>query len=469
MSSVTEFIDEQVESGQYEFAAGSPQAVLSTRAGGGGSPRPAEPPAQSIEDHRLIADTDPLVGEAIDTLVDYIVAGGYHVKPANITGTDEIQEDEDIADLRRLVELSTFESELRSWVWHALVDGTGFLELVIEDDYFKPKVLPSEEMQIQTNDFGNIEQFIQDPQSGDEVTFEPHEVAILKFHEHPKDDFGHSLVERVQEQADMLRDMEIDMARFVATKAYPPILWQCGTEERPWTQQQIDDWLDEIDDIEPESMLAVGHDVDHDAVGVTSTSSTSGAMKLEPTFEHLMTRIATGLGVPGDLLNINTLSGNELQVAMPKFDRRVQRYRNTIEEVVRFQVFPSILADAVAAEHGDLLPEFEFGEHSSEENRLEIDKAIELLNSGLLTPEAAAKRVGIDAQVELPDIWSENVVETLLLLSGRGDEIQNPDGGRPSDTGTGVQSSGREATTRQDPGGDNSSPEDRPSQSAEAQ
>jgi len=210
-------------------------------------------------------------------------------------------------------------------VWHALVDGTGFLELVVENETFRPKTLPTEDMEIQTDEFGNITEFIQKPPSGDDITFEPHEIAILRFHRHPDEDFGRSLIEQVEEQANILRDMEIDTARFIATKAYPPILWKCGTEERPWTQQEVDDWLEEIDSIEPSSQLAVGHDVDYEAVGVTSTSSSAGALRLEPTFKHLMQRIATGLGVPSDLLNTDTLSGSELSRQLPNASASIRR------------------------------------------------------------------------------------------------------------------------------------------------
>lgn len=464
MGNVANQMRQMVESGEYEFAADSPAAVV-RRAGGGRDPRPAEPPASNIEDWRLIADTDPHAGDAVETLVDYLVGSGFTIQPENIPGTDTEQTDEDIAELKRLVETSKFETELANWVWHALVDGTGFLELVVENDTFRPKVLPTEDVEIQTDEFGNVIGFIQQSPNGDEIEFEPHEMAILRFHRHPDEDFGRSIIERVQEQADMLRDMEIDTARFVATKAYPPVLWKVGSDERPRTQEQLDEWLDNIEDIEPETMLAVGHDVDQEVVGITSTSSTAGAMRLEQTFEHLMRRIATGMGVPADLLNTDTLSGNELQSVMPKFDRRIKRYQKVIKSAVRYQIFPSLINDSTAVEYNDLIPQFEFGKHSSEEERLDADLAIRLVNNGMLSREAAAKRVGIDPETELPtDEELDEQVELIRQLAGMGDAVQNPDGGRPTQTGGGTQTSGREVKSRQNPEDDNSGDSDRPQQ-----
>jgi hypothetical protein len=451
-----------------QFALDSPKAVLKQSGGSGGTPRPETAPTQKIEDYRLVADTDPHVGEGIDTLVDFLVGSGYGISPANIVGTDEEQTDQDIADLKALVETSQFDDVLFEWVWHALVDGTGFLQIVVEDDVFKPKVLPTEDMEIQTDKFGTTEEYIMSTSGGDEITFEPYDLAVLRFHKHPGEDFGRSLIERCEEQADMLRDMEIDMARFIATKAYPPVIWKLGSEERPWSQPEIDGWLETVEEIEPESMLAVGHDVDHDIVGVTSTSSSSGAMRLEPVFNHLLQRIYTALGVPAFLGNVASEGGrNEAVATMPKFDRRIQKYRSIIRSAVRHQLFVSILAgDSDPGEADVLPPEFEFGQHSSEEERLDADMAVKLVNNGLLSFEAAAKRIGIDPETELPQEGElDEHIRKINLLAGKGDDIQNPDGGRPTDTGGGAQSSGREAKTEQNPETDKSGDSDRPQES----
>jgi len=441
-----------------EFSLDAPTAVIKQVNASTGEVETTEPPEERIEDFRTIADTDPHIGEGVDTLVDFLVGSGYNIKPANISGTDTEQTDEDIGDFKYMLETSTFETVLHDWVWHALVDGTGFLEIVVEDDKFKPKVLPGERIEIQTDEFGDIVKYILETDGdGDDIEFEPSDLAILRFHKHPGEDFGHSLLERAEEQADMLRDMEIDMARFVATKAYPPILWKLGSEERPWSEQQITNWLDEVRAVEPDSMLAVGHDVEHDSVGVNATSSGVGAMNLEGTFKHLQSRIAAALGVPAFLLNMDTEVGrNESVSVMPKFDRRIQRYRAVIKSAVRHQIFISILADDPET-YDELPPDFEFGQHSSEEERLEVDKAIKLVNNGLLTFEAAAKRIGIDPETELPqeDEIDEHV-ELIGRLAGRGDNIQNPEGGSPTNTGGGAQSAGREVKSRDKPESDES-------------
>lgn len=448
------------------FALDTPTAVVK-QTGNSGTPRPSEPPTEKISEYRLIADTDPHVGEGIATIVDYLVGSGYSIQPANIVGTDKQQSPQDIANLKALIETSNFEEVLVKWVWHALVDGTGFLEIVVENDVFKPKVLSAEHISIQTDKFGNVTGYIYTTPDNDEIEFKPYDLATLKFHEHPGEDFGRSLIEKCEEQADMLRDMEIDMARFIATKAYPPIIWRLGNDERPWTEDQINSWLSTVEDIQPDSMLAVGHDVEHDIVGVTSTSSTAGAMKLEPTFQHLLKRIYTALGLPAFLGNIDAGGTRGDSVTnMPKFDRRIQRYRSAIRSSIRHQLFVSIMAgDSDPAEFTGLPPDFEFGQHSSEEERLDAEMAVTLVNNGLLTFEAAARRIGIDPETELPQGSElQEQIRRIQLLAGKGDDIQNPDGGSPTDTGGGGNSADGAVKTRQNPEKDTSGSDSRSKQ-----
>ncbi len=458
MVDVKQAMQQRAEEGKLGFALETPKAAIKSASGASGRPEIEEPDERLIEKYRQIA-RDPHVGDGIDTLVDYLVGSGFTIKPANIPFTDQEQTDEDIATFKALVEASKFETVLFEWVWHALVDGSAFLEIVVEDDVFKPKLLPTEKVKIQTDEFGNtIEYLLEDEGGADDIQFDVYDIAHLKFHSHPGQDFGHSLIARIEEQADFLRDMEIDLARFISTKAYPPVLWKVGSEDRPWSPTQIEEWLDTVEQIEPESMIAVGHDVEHDVIGVTSTSSAAGMLNLDSTFAHLQKRIAAGLGVPAFLLNMDADVGrNDAISVMPKFDRRIQRYRAVIRQAIRYQIFVSILGENNPEEYREVPPQFEFGQHSSDEERLDIDAAIKLFNEGFLTRKAFADRVGIDPEVELPDESElDEIVQLLQDLRGVGDGIQNPRGGSPTDTGTGAESSGGEVRSRQNPERDSS-------------
>jgi hypothetical protein len=488
---------EFVESGddEGEFYANSSKGVIRNvqqSSGGVGGNRATSAPENKIEDHRDIAYTDPHVNEALMTLLDWVVGDGYNLKKQRIgsamesgvgdeqaTGeaAEAAQPESDVSEgngssedtgtgidrLRTLLHQSDFWKVFVDWVQYAAIDGHAFMELVVEDEQFKPKLLPTKQMERKEDKFGELQFYILNTPSGtsaggsggagnSEVKYAPHEVAELTFNKHPRDDFGRSLLEPVSEQADMLRDMEIDYARFVATKAYPPILWKLGDEDHNWTEDQVQAWMDNVQSIEPDTMLAAPHDVETDVVGTTSTSSTAGAMRLEETFTHFENRVVTGLGVPRVLMNMDIGGQGETTATMPSFKRRVTRLQKRVQSAVESQILMSLLTESAGldSDPGTPVPKFQFGEHSSSEKRLEVDKLLKLFNNGVLTPEAFAERAGIDPQ-EVPSFWdSGDHLDNLRALAQKGDDIQNPDGGSPTDTQGGTDSAGGEVTSRED-------------------
>jgi hypothetical protein len=458
-----------------DFAADSPKGVIketsnSTSGGSFTGPRSTEPPKKEIEEHRDIARTDPHVHESLQTLVDWVCGDGFNISPRHISGVNDsggtgqtatldesqLAQQQQVPRLRRLTQNSEFGRVIDHWVEYALQDGHAFMEIVVQDERFRPRVLPTERMHKKTDEYGFVTQYALEPPGGggpdddNATTYDPHEVAELWFTKDPTDDFGRSFIEAIKEQANMLRDMEFDYARFVATKAYPPVLWTLGTEEEQWSEDQIQGWLDTVEEIEPDSMLAAPHDVDHDVVGVTSTSSSAGAMKFEGTFKHLENRVVTGLGVPAILVNMDGSSG-EATASMPSFKRRIKRLQNVVKSAVEQQILKSLLVESSLDEFDGIVPEFNFGEHSNAEERLEIDKLIKLYQTGMLTREAFAERAGIDPEVELPspDELTAEIIPLITSLAGSGDRIQNPDGGSPTDTGTGAESAGGEVSSRE--------------------
>jgi hypothetical protein len=485
-----EFVDPvSPDNEDMDFYADSPKGVIRSDTGGSGSvggQRATQAPEEQIDDNRDIAYTDPHVHEALWTLIDWIVGDGFNISPRSFEsaletglageaastaqGEDPSGEDQntEVQMLRRLLKTSNFWNVLVDWVEYAAVDGHAFMELVVEDEQFKPKLLPTKRMERKENKYGELQFYrLNTPEggstgSGDSVgtngiKYAPHEVAELTFEKHPTDDFGRSLVEPVTEQADMLRDMEIDYARFIATKAYPPILWKLGSEESQWSEDQVQAWMDNVQSIEPDTMLAAPHDVETDIVGTTSTSSSAGAMRLEETFKHFENRVVTGLGVPRGIMNMDVGGQGEMTATMPAFKRRVSRLQRRVKKAVEQQILKSLLNESANLEDFDgTVPEFQFGEHSSAEKRLEIDKLLNLFNNGLLTPAAFAERAGIDPK-EVPAFWNDGEhIENLQALSQLGDEIQNPEGGSPTDTEGGAESAGGEVTSRQSPGADSS-------------
>ena len=486
MATDGEFVDPPDDS--PEFVTDKPKGAIVRKqqtAGGGRSyldNRTHEPPEDQIENNRLLYNTDPHVGHAVEVGLDWLLADGYNVSEPNVQGAQASLNPDDIVSFRKLLATSDFDRKFHDWVENAAVEGHAFMELVVQDGQFEPRILPAERMYKYTDEYGIVREYILEPPEGggptadDATKYKPHEVAEFYFRKDPLDEFGRALIERVRDQADILRDMEIDYARFVASKAYPPVLWKLGTGEKDWSEDQIESWLENVEEIEPDSMLAAPADVEAEVVGTTSTSSSAGAMRLEETFKHHERRIVTGIGIPAVLANMDS-KGGSTETIMPAFKRRIRRYQSLIKQAVEEQIFKPLFVQSVLGQdlesYQGLVPEFEFGEYSSAENRLEIDKLLKLFNNGMLTREAFAERAGIDPEQELPDTGelTDEIIPLLQELAAKnkdstlGDNIQNPEGGRPSDTGGGAQSAGREVTSREDGSTDNSGDEDRPRKS----
>jgi hypothetical protein len=439
--------------------------------------RTAPPPKDEIENNRTLYNTSPHVGHAVDVILDWLLADGWNLTAPNMRGVDTRVDDEDVTATRRLMRNSDFTRKFNDWIENAAVEGHAFMELVVQDGTFSPRVLPYKRMHKYTDVYGQVEKYILEPADGgpdaeDAAVYNPHEIAEFTFRQDPLEQLGRSLIGRVNEQADMLRDMEIDYARFVASKAYPPILWKLGTADEQWSEAQIANWLDEVEKVEPDSSLAAPHDVEAEVVGTTSTSSSAGAMRLEDTFRHHERRIVTGIGIPAVLANMDN-KGASAEAVMPAFKRRIRRLQTMIADAVEQQIIKPLFVQSVngqedLAEYDGLIPEFEFGEYSSDEKRLEVDKLIKLFNNGMLNREAFAKRAGIDPDIELPtgEELTDEVIPIIRELAGQGDRVQNPEGGRPTDTGGGAQSAGREVTSREEGSDDNSGDADRPEQAA---
>jgi len=242
------FVDPPEDAPEFVVDSAKGAVIETTDSGGGrsyGDERTHAPPDEKFEDNRLLYDTDPHVGHAVEISLDWLLADGYNISERHIAGADEEMDSDLVARFRKLIANSNFNSTFQNWIEGGAVEGHCFMELVVEDEKFKPRLLPADRVYKFTNEFGVVEEYILEPPSGggpesdDATKYGRHDVAEFYFRKNPLEYYGRSNIERIHEQADMLRDMEIDYARFIATKAYPPIFWSCGTEESEWSENQI--------------------------------------------------------------------------------------------------------------------------------------------------------------------------------------------------------------------------------------
>lgn len=75
--------------------------------------------------------------------------------------------------------------------------------------------------------------------------------------------FGTSVIEPIQDRSDALRDKLQDNDDAIATKAWPIIIFQGGPDDEPWSREEMEDFMDNLDieNIQPGTMIGVGGDM----------------------------------------------------------------------------------------------------------------------------------------------------------------------------------------------------------------
>jgi hypothetical protein len=134
-----------------EFVVDSPKgAIVDTNTSGTGGTnytddRTVEPPQEQFEENRLVYETDPHVGHAVEVVLDWLLADGYNLSERNIAGYDEDLDPEDVAAFRFLLENSNFNQKLNELIENAAVEGHGYMELVVNEETFEPRILPPDQ------------------------------------------------------------------------------------------------------------------------------------------------------------------------------------------------------------------------------------------------------------------------------------------------------------------------------------
>ncbi|WP_153952839.1 hypothetical protein [Halosegnis longus] len=238
--------------------------------------RDTERPDDDITEYRRLYETNPLISTPLDVTMDKVWEAGYYVTAA----TEEIEEEleefseqigwiggnqkQDLRQFGRDVMLSNY-----------FVRGTFDGEKVVDDDgrhqglyplgvetleaYTKPGksilLAPSDtdKDNAETTEDGKAAAFIQFDDGiqawGDrkERRFTREEVIHWPRKPDTNEVFGTSRIEHVYERALALEAKYRDNDDAIAMKAWPMVLFQLGSEERPWNKNEMTDFMDKYD------------------------------------------------------------------------------------------------------------------------------------------------------------------------------------------------------------------------------
>lgn len=343
------------------------------------------------EDWVELYEKDPIFGAGIDAIVDYVAGAGITVK-FHDTGKDGEEIDLwDVPDAWKAIRRSKLNKSMKLFIKDALLNGSAYLELVRANGsntaVFKVANIPPGKMFVKRDEHMVVQEYIQEIGGENDVVFPPENVVCYKFHEVTGKPYGCSVALRVIEACNILRNMGLDLAEFIGTKAYPPLLWILGSEEKPWDPRDVQKFISDRETVDPGSQIGVQGDVSCEAIGVKdATMDTSDPMNF------FASEIINGMQLPSALSTVIQISNQFVaETQMTAFKIFVDSIRTDLKELFEVECF-DILLQSYGKD--SLFSEVVFEPHSAEEERIDVNNVIQLLNSQLYTKEYALEKLG---------------------------------------------------------------------------
>lgn len=328
-----------------------------------------------------------LIGSSLDDLVDSVCGAGIRVKVVDIETDEEIPYS-DIPEFAAVMRASR-----PNWtVYRAIHDAIRIHDGYIVKKYkgnaitaFAP--VPPNEMRVDRSPTMEVLGYYQELGSeSDWVKFKPAEIVQIKNKEITGEAYGVSLIERVAENSDILRDIGLDFAKFMATKAYPPTVWGFGSAERPWSDADIKSFMDSLEDIDPGAQIGVRGDVT-----ATTLNPDVQMPDVVPSLTYYTSTVVNGLGVPAVSTGLLSDSGMVGDLQEKAYSRRVNTMRTLIGEQLEIELFDEIL---VSNGYEDMQTQIIWNQHDDEEQRMLVNDIVQLAQNGFLTREFGQTMLG---------------------------------------------------------------------------
>lgn len=374
------------------------RALISKRRGD-----PAERPLGFSPDKcDLLYKQNSLIGSSIDDLVDSICGAGINVQVVDIETGDEIP----------YTDVPEFASCLRAsrpnWtVYRAVHDS-----LRVHDGYIVKKFsgdritkfspVPPNEMRVDRTPQMEIIGYYQDiGMPEDNVKFKPEEIVQIKHLEITGEPYGISRIERIDENAEILRDMGLDFAKFMSVKAYPPTIWKFGTPERPWNDTDIKSFMDSLEDVDPGAQIGVRGDIE----ALTLNPDVS-MPDVDPALKYFTSMVVNGLGIPAVSTGLLTDTGAVGELQEKAYNRRVNTFRTLLGEQLELELFDQILQ---SNGYEDMMSVVSWNKHGDEEHRMLVNDVVQLQQNSLVTTEYGQTLLGFPTGDNMPGEYKQAV------------------------------------------------------------
>jgi hypothetical protein len=348
---------------------------------------------RNAKELRGIYKNDSLVGAGIDYTASFVAGAGVTITLYDIN--DSAIED---LEFKRLLRVSRINTLIRDVVKDMTVIGDAYIEKVKgtgTDKFVQLTARKPDEIKVTRDIHDNPLSYIQE--IGDNPSeypeFEPQELIHFKNRGMTGEAYGISDISAVIGNAEILRDMSTDLANFIATKAYPPILWKLGTAEKPWGKPNVEKWGNARAEPEAGDQISVSGDIDAQAVGVSKE-----ALQIGEYLKFYAALIVSGLRIPATLTSMDTSIGQFTADAQTNaYKRRIADMRVYIEELLQVEFIDAYIAQAGLSDGTYAV--ITWNTHEGEESRLAVNDGIQLLQNGAISMEELRMATGWSVEV----------------------------------------------------------------------
>lgn len=364
----------------------------------------------------------PLIGPALDDLVDSICGAGINIQVTDIESGEEVPYT-DVPEFAAVLRASRINKVIYSAIHDSYRVGNGYIVKKYKgNSIHKVDIAVPNEMRVDRDKYGNVNRYYQEIGSEEDwAKFTPDEIVHIKMKSVTGDAYGFSIIERVAENADVMRDVGLDFSKFLATKAYPPTVWQFGTPEHPWSDADIEKFMNSLEDIDPSAQIGVRGDVE------AKTLNPEAQMPdVSPIMTLFTSQILNGIGTPAvssGLINDTGLTGD---IQEKSYNRRVNTARTMIGEQLELELFDEIL---VSNGYDDLMSTVTWNRHSDEENRMLVNDLVQLGQNGFMTREFGQMLLGFPSGDNMPGEYIKEIGQAALdqmQQAGNGTKLASP-------------------------------------------
>jgi hypothetical protein len=233
-----------------------------------------------------------------------------------------------------------------------------------------------------------------------------------------------------------MRNLKLDLAEVMETMAYPPTVYRCGVEGKPWAKAKIVAFLNDLADTTIGKLVGVSGDVERmkDEIKVPDIS---------PVMSLIAASELNGIGVPAAQTGLLPSVGDQVAKQQKEaYMKRVTHYRVLIKELLELELIDPLLE---SWGYDNIKAELIWLPLPGEDERMNVNNIIQLKQNGLVTRDYGQYLLGFPIGDEMAGDYEEPVDRA----EGASPELQpEADTGKKEDIEANSGDDGREGSAR---------------------